>query len=267
MHGDLRLVARRVRPPADGQVNHRGILLHHALGDREVLLDDVRPLEDQRRGAVMAAHLVGDEHAARLAVYAVRQPRDDVLLRVMQVPVTQVERVDERVVAVAAGRMDDEARRLVEDDEQVVLVEDLQRDLGDAVSGLRRRRERQADFLAELDAVRAIEADSAGGDLARLDQLLHLRPRAPVKAHLQELVEAHPGLVGIDVEELRLLRHDQLVGRFAGDPARPLAARATMRGAALSRAERAALRFHGGVVGRGLFHGDGAYRRAAPASR
>ncbi len=267
MHGDLRLVARRVRLPPDGQVNHAGVLLQGALGDREVLLDDLRPLEDQRRGAVVPAHLVGDEHAARLAVYAVRQPRDDVLLRVVQVPVTQVERVDERVVAVAAGRMDDEVRRLVEDDEQVVLVEDLQRDLGDAVRGLRRRRERQADFLAELDAVRAIEADSAGGDLALGDQFLHLRPRAPVQAHLQELVEAHPGLVGVDVEDLRLLRHDQLVGRLAEGAARPLAALGRMLRAGLSGVERAALGFQGGVVRRGLSHGDGAYRRAAPASR
>ena len=37
--------------------------------------------------------------------------------------------VDQRAVGIAGGRMHDEARRLVDDDEVLVLVDDLQRDV------------------------------------------------------------------------------------------------------------------------------------------
>ena len=71
------------------------------------------------------------------------------------------QRIDQRAGRIAGGGMHDEARRLVDDDDLVVLVHDGERDvLAGAVAAASRRRHLQRDGVAGVDAVAGI-ADRA----------------------------------------------------------------------------------------------------------
>ncbi len=109
--------------------------------------------------------------------------------RVMQ------QRVLQRAVAVAAARMHDEAGRLVEDEERVVLVHDRERDRlrGHAVVG-RRRRFGDDDRLAAVQLVARRHDDRrADDDLAGLDPALEAIARMLRQQLRQRLVEPRAG--------------------------------------------------------------------------
>ena len=172
----------------------------------------------------MAPGLAGDQHAARLAINPVGEFRDDVPLRVLEVAISQVQRVDERIVPVSSDRMHDDVGPLVEDHEQVILIQDLQRNLGDSLRSVGLRRKRDANLLPRLHTIRLTHAHTVGGNLARPDQLLHLLARAPLELSLQKPIEPHAPLRRVHDERLRLRRHDQPVRRRPRRPERSFAA-------------------------------------------
>ena len=116
------------------------------------------------------------------------------------------QRVDEGAVGVAGGGVDDQAGRLVDDDQVLVLEQHVERDLLGHELGRRRtgggvdldRRRRAAELAAGL-AGRAV-----AGDVALVDPAGDLRARPAVPGPGQEAVEPQPG---------GLARHDQRDGR------------------------------------------------------
>jgi hypothetical protein len=113
------------------------------------------------------------------------------------------QRVDQRAVGVAGRRVDDQAGRLVDDDEVLVLEEDRQRDvLGDR-AGRRGRRDRDLDDVAEAElGPRLRRRDAADRDVAVVDQPADLRAGQRVVAPGQGLGEerVEPGADGRDLE-------------------------------------------------------------------
>ncbi len=101
------------------------------------------------------------------------------------------QRVDQRARPVAGGRMHDEAARLVDDDEVVVLVDDGERD--GLAFGLRRLRPRgtaDGDRLAGVDAVAGIaDRAPADRDFAVEDEGFQSRPRQIADFRREEAVE------------------------------------------------------------------------------
>ncbi len=73
------------------------------------------------------------------------------------------QRIDQRAGGVAGGRVHHEARRLVDDDELVVLVDDVERDRFALRLRRLRRRQRHADGVAGIDG-RGRIADRARRD-------------------------------------------------------------------------------------------------------
>ena len=143
------------------------------------------------------------------------------------------QRVDQRAVGMAGGGMDDEAGRLVDDDQMLVLVDDVERDVlaldrripRPAAPRIRSARLREPHRRVARD--RAVDQDPPG-----LDQRLEPRPRQrdpPIRRRQpEETVEplARPG--GVNAVGLRPRRRGQgrRERRFNPCVARRLAPRA-----------------------------------------
>ena len=82
------------------------------------------------------------------------------------------QRVDERAVRVAGGRVHDHALRLVDNEQVVVLVHNVQRDvLGPGLDGLRVRQVDGVDF-AGRHLILFVDGRTAAGHKPLLDQVL-----------------------------------------------------------------------------------------------
>ena len=96
--------------------------------ERDVLLADLAIVELPRKLAMRAIVLGHHHHSRRPAVETMHDARPRLAANAAQ-PVDVVqERVDERARRVPGGRVHDHARRLVDDHEVVVLVEDRERE-------------------------------------------------------------------------------------------------------------------------------------------
>ena len=117
------------------------------------------------------------------------------------------ERIHERAAGVAGGRVHDEVRRLVDDDEVGVLVDDVERDgLGGRLGRLRLRHH-HAEGVPRFDPIGPISYGRAArtGDVAGADQRLEARAAQSVDALGEQLVEADSG-VGFGDGQLDPLR-------------------------------------------------------------
>src|ERR1051326_3203173 len=87
------------------------------------------------------------------------------------------QRVDERAARMSGGGMDDHARRLVDDDQVAILVDDVERQRFGLRLGIDRLRDQDFDLLSTAHAL--IRPGGAPVDLhvAVFDQPLDLRPR------------------------------------------------------------------------------------------
>ena len=114
-----------------------------------------------------------DEKAARVLVNAVDDARADGPADARQLPRAVVkQRVDERAVRVAGGRVHDHALRLVDNEQVVVLVHNVQRDvLGPGLDGLRVRQVDGVDF-AGRHLILFVDGRAAAGHKPLLDQIL-----------------------------------------------------------------------------------------------
>lgn len=103
--------------------------------------------------ALMGGVVLGDDEQARcLLVEAVDDARSlDATDARQAVAAVGDQRIDERAVGVAGGGVHDEARRLVDDDEVVVLVGDRERDRLALRLGRLRRRQLHSEYLGWFD--------------------------------------------------------------------------------------------------------------------
>ena len=114
---------------ADRGVDDVAVELRHARDDRQVLLLDRAGLELGGERVVGLVVLGDDDHAARVAV----EPMDDARPRRPAALAHRAEmmgqRPGERAVPMPLGRVDDHPGRLVHDDDRIVLVQDVERDV------------------------------------------------------------------------------------------------------------------------------------------
>ncbi len=104
--------------------------------------------------------------------------------------------VDERPARVARGRVDDDARRLVDDEQVLVLPGDAEVDVLCLELRLRPLGRLELELLAAghpvaLPACGAVHGDGAGGK-----QPLRLLARVDLGQRREHPVEAHPGRLG-----------------------------------------------------------------------
>jgi hypothetical protein len=108
-----------------------------------------------------------------------------------------LERARERALEVTGAGMNDDPRRLVDDDEVLVLVRDAQLEL-DRVERTRRLREFELDLVTLLDAVTLRARRAADRDGAALEQPLRVGARPNGLLGREEAVEPLPGSVSGD---------------------------------------------------------------------
>ena len=121
------------------------------------------------------------------------------------------ERVDERLVGIARRRMHGEARRLHDDDEMRVLVQDLERDRLRARLGRPGRRNHDKEALARFDPPRRLRYDSpAARHPPFQDQRFEARARERRQRRGEQLIEPPAAIAraGLDLKApLRRLAH------------------------------------------------------------
>ena len=100
------------------------------------------------------------------------------------------QRVDQRPAGMPGGRMDHHPRRLVDDDEVLVLVEDWQRQRFRLRRCVDQRRRVDDDVLAALHRLVRLRLAPGDADVALLDQPLDLRPRLIRHQRHEEPIEA-----------------------------------------------------------------------------
>ncbi len=126
------------------------------------------------------------------------------------------ERIDQRAGPVAGGGVDDEPRRLVDDDEVGVLEHHLERNIFGRDRDVLGGRKIEHDRGAGVDAVAGIaDRGAVDRDATRQDQRLVARARQLGHAVSQHAVEPFAGLLGGDHQCLAApLRqgHEQPVG-------------------------------------------------------
>ena len=174
---------------------------------------------------------------------------------------TSDQRMDQCAVGVARRGVDDEPRRLVNDDEVLVLVDDLKGQIFPDERRILRRRGHEFDARARKDLLRRIAGDCfVDLYLSALDQGLKpgARQGEPLRGRslAQEAVEPFTRACGVDDPNLRSLRRAQrrLQAEFSCrvtfrlDPPARRAARGLRAHARPRRRDRAAVSAAGGAT-------------------
>jgi hypothetical protein len=127
------------------------------------------------------------------------------------------QRVHQRAVAMAGGRVHDHPGRLVDDDEVGVLVEDVERQIlrrGEGRGGL--GHEHRDDRPGIDGCARAARSLAVDAHASLADEALELRPRVPFDERGEHLIEALPLVLvaGLDHDRLSLVlfRVDRVAG-------------------------------------------------------
>ena len=132
-----------------------------------------------------------DQQARRVAVEPVHEAG---ALGIVAAGDLARERLHERARAVAARRVDDDARRLVHDEQVLVLVGDAERRGRDRRGGRRRLRRPHRDPLAAGEHVALGARRAVDGHVAAVDQPLRRGARAGVRG--EEDVQPLAGRLG-----------------------------------------------------------------------
>ncbi len=125
-HGHL-LSVHRMAP--DGGLNGSALAGEPARGKSEINLRYLTPRELPAQGLMRQIGLCGDEASARLFIQPVNDAGAQFAADAGKRPAMMKEGIDERATPVSRSRMNDHARRLVDDDERVVLKNYVERDL------------------------------------------------------------------------------------------------------------------------------------------
>ena len=141
-----------------------------------------------------------DQNARRVLVDAVDEPGSHVpALKQRQILEVVRERVDERSRVVAVPRMYDHAGRLVDDDQVVVLVADVERNvLGDDFQFAQRVRHYDRDAVERLDLVTRLDGSAADQDVPRVGCGLNTVARDALHPVGQEFVDPQHALTFVD---------------------------------------------------------------------
>ena len=194
------------RVAADRQIDAAS-LLHQAPDEGGVLLLHLAVRELARELGVRRVVLGYHDQSGGTAVEAVHDAGAEFTADAAQVAHMVQKRIDESAVRVAGGRMHDHARRLVDDDEIRVVVDDVE---GQRLGPRRRRRRRRhvhPHHVAGVDGGSRARRRAVEQDVPLSDQLLDLRPGAASQLRSQELVESQAGVVGPHLE-------DDMLGRW-----------------------------------------------------
>ncbi len=109
------------------------------------------------------------------------------------------QRIDERALPVAGGRMDHHPGRLVDDDQMLVLEADVERDRLCRRGRVVRLGQHDDNPAPRAGALcRVAQQLAVAGDLAGEDQLLEAGARQLRQLPLQGAVEAHAAILGRD---------------------------------------------------------------------
>src|ERR1700730_8002723 len=133
------------------------------------------------------------------------------------------QRIDQRARPVAGGGMDDEPGGLVDDEELVVLVHDVQRDILRRDFGVRRGRNGEANAVAGVDAIAGIaDGGAVVRNRPRQDQRLVARARELREVRCQDAIEPCPAFLGGNRHFLAALRHGHPMSDPSADGDQPL---------------------------------------------
>ena len=161
---------------ADGGVDRPRARVGPADDERQVLAPDTAVSHRLLECPVDRVALRDDEQPRRVLVQAVHDARAEWVVAARG-PARQ--RLRERPGVVARRRMDGDAGRLVDDDQVVVLVDDLERDVvGAGGVGRRLGDRRDLDRVARLQDVALLARLATDGDGTGVDQLLRGGARA-----------------------------------------------------------------------------------------
>ena len=184
-----RRVQRAVAPvAADGRVDRPGARVGPADDERQVLAPHAALAHRLLERAVDGVRLRDDEQPRSVLVQPVDDARPELVLAAGR---AARQRLRERAGVVARRRVDDNAGRLVDDEQVVVLVDDLELDLvGAGRVGRRLWDRRDLDRLARLQDVALLPRLATDGDGAGVDQLLGGRARADALVLAERGVQA-----------------------------------------------------------------------------
>ena len=191
-----RIAADRRVDPAAGH--------HFAPGEREIFLLHLT-LGELPRQLFVRPIVLRDDHQARRALV---QPVHDAgpLFSADAAEIVHVvqQGVDQGAALVARRRVDHHARRLVDDDQILVLVDDRERQILGRGRRLDRLGNLDRDLLSGLDRLVRLRRVSCDQHGALLDQPLKLRPRQRERRGEKSI---EPEIVGVDRNGERLYGH------------------------------------------------------------
>ncbi len=188
----------RIAPDREGDLALAD--LRHSGDEGEVLLLHGALADLAREQLVRPVGLCHEEHARRVAVEPVHDPRPALAPDAREVPDVVEQRVDEGSGRVAGRGMDHEAGRLVDGDQVFVLVEDRERNVLGLEHALARLGHLDRDLLARAHDVRALGGLAADARRALGDELLDARAREVRARRDEEQVEPRARGRGPDLE-------------------------------------------------------------------
>ncbi len=177
---------------ADARLDVIAVAVQHALGDGPILLEHLARLELGAEVAVRVFFLGDEDGAAGVAVEAVDDARPVVAAVVAQLAEVELQGVDQRAAPVPLRRVDDHVVRLVDDRQELVLVEDVERDVFRHREVVRRRRQPDFDVIAVADLVTRLGRLPVDQHAARVDDAPDDRAAVVGEHADQVLVQAHP---------------------------------------------------------------------------
>ncbi len=190
--------------PVDRRVDRAALAVRHAPYECHVAAP-------HRAGAAVVGELLGQRFVRAVVLRRHHQPG-----RVLVEPVHDAraldaadpgkacpamgdQRVDQRAGLVACGGMHHEAARLVDDDDVVIFIDDIERDIFADWLGRDRFRHVDCDRIARGDMISGVaDGGASGGDGTGEDQRFQPRARQLRKAHREHAVEPDRSLVAGD---------------------------------------------------------------------
>src|SRR6266851_8880214 len=167
-----------------------GPLHRPALNDRQVRLADAARFEcslQRDQGLLVLGH---HQAAGGVLVEAVNQTRPQLRADSRPRATAVKQSIDQRPLPVSGAGMDDHSGLLVEDDDVLVLVEHVQRDVLRHQFGWRGRWQGKLDGLSSAKAARRLGGLSVDLRKAGIDQRLEARPGDVRKRRGQVLIQA-----------------------------------------------------------------------------
>src|SRR5262249_29449943 len=138
------------------------------------------------------------DDATRVAVEAVDDAWAGLAAGVAELAEVELERIHQCPAPVSLGRVDDHVGRLVDNGQELIFVEDVERDVFGDVDLVCRLGQPDADMIIEADLVTCLGRGTIDGYAAGVDDLLHNGPAVVGEDRDQVLVEAYSFCLALD---------------------------------------------------------------------